>query len=203
MRAGLPRQCTPHPIREHVLVLDDEAMSDGGIHRRAMTMIGTSAPGPDDVLRPLDALSSELDRPALALRIRVWVHRYGLDEDLARGETPMRSVALALRARQLVARRSRERLATALERLVEVAERPPSPTEMAPLPRRELLDARIGLLRLAGRLGDERPVYARGVAMVSQLVCDGSGPALTPRAGVALRRAIAAATDALEGTFRS
>ena len=38
--------------------------------------------------------------------------------------------------------------------------------------------------------------------MVSQLVCDGTGPAFTPRAGLALRRAIAEATVALEGMFR-
>jgi hypothetical protein len=177
-------------------------MSDGEAHRRAVTVAGTSALGVDEVLRPLDALGAELDRPALALRFRVSVHRRLLDEDLARGDSPLRSVALALRAQQLVALRSRERLARALERLVERAERPPSPTEIVPLPHREILDARAGLLRLAGRLGDARPVYARGVAMVSQLVCDGTGPAFTPRAGVALRRAIAAAADALEGTFR-
>jgi hypothetical protein len=164
--------------------------------------MGTSAVDVDEVLRPLDALGADLDRPALALRIRVSVHRRGLDEDLARGDSPLRSVALALRARQLVARHSRERLARALERLVELAERPPSPTEIVPLPHREILNVRTGLLRLAGRLGDARPVYARGVAMVSQLVCDGTGPAFTPRCEVALRRAIAAATDALGGTFR-
>jgi hypothetical protein len=38
--------------------------------------------------------------------------------------------------------------------------------------------------------------------MVSQTLCDGTGPAFTPRAGLALRRAIAEATVALEGMFR-
>jgi len=38
--------------------------------------------------------------------------------------------------------------------------------------------------------------------MGSQLVCDGTGRAFTPRAGLALRRAIAEATDGLEGMFR-
>src|SRR5215218_9769816 len=176
MGAGVPRECTPHPIRERVLVLDDGAISDGGANRRAVTVRGTSTLGVEDVLRPLEELGAELDRPALALRIRVSVHRRVLDKDLAHGDSPLRSDAHALRARQLVERRSRERLARALERLVEGAERTPSPSEIVWLPKREILDARAGLLRLAGRLGDARPVYARGVAMVSRLVCDGTGP---------------------------
>jgi hypothetical protein len=45
-------------------------------------------------------------------------------------------------------------------------------------------------------------VYARGVAMVSRLIHDGTGPAFTPNAGAALRRAIAAAADALDGRWR-
>ena len=54
-----------------------------------------------------------------------------LDKDLAPGDSPLRSHVHALRARQLVDRRSRERLARALERLVEGAERTPSPSEIA------------------------------------------------------------------------
>jgi hypothetical protein len=167
-----------------------------------MTVSGTSTLGAHEILDVFEEVGAELDRPTLALRIRVAVRRRVLDEDLARGDSPLRGDVYALRARQLVERRSRERLARALERLVEGAERTPSPSEIVWLPKREILDARTGLLRLAGRLGDARPAYARGVAMVSQLVCDGTGPAFTPRAGLALRRAIAAATDALEGTFR-
>ena len=123
-------------------------------------------------------------------------------QGLARGDSPLRSDVYALRARQLVERRSRERLAEALERLVERAERTPSPSAIVWLPKREIIDARTELLSLARRLRDARPVYACGVAMVSQLVCDGTGPAFTPRAGLALRRAIAEATVALEGMSR-
>jgi hypothetical protein len=167
-----------------------------------MTVSGTSTLGAHEILDVFDEVGAELERPALALRIRVSVRRRVLDKDLARGDSPLRSDAHALRARQLVEGRSRERLAKALERLVEGAERTPSPSDIVWLPKREILDARIGLLSLARRLRDGRPVYACGVAMVSQLVCDGTGPAFAPRAGVALRRAIAEATDALEGAFR-
>jgi hypothetical protein len=156
----------------------------------------------DAVLTELDALCAELDRPALGVRVRVSTHRPSLDEELARGDSPVGSAALALRARQLVARRNRDRLARALARLVAYAEQPTSPGEAIWVPHREILEARTALLGLSDRLRDARPVYARGVAMVSRLIQDGTGPAYTPGGGVALRRATAAAADALEGRWR-
>jgi hypothetical protein len=166
-----------------------------------MTVAGISTLGAIEILDVFEELGAGLERPALALRVRVAVRRRVLDKDLARGGSPLRSDVYALRARQLVERRCRERLARALERLIEGAERTPSPSEIVSLPKREILDARTELLSLARRLRDTRPVYACGVAMVSQLVCDGTGPAFTPRAGLALRRAIAEAAVALEGMF--
>lgn len=156
----------------------------------------------DELLGALDTLSTELDRPGLAVRIHVSTHRLSLDRELARGDNPLGSAALALRARQLVSPRTRERLAATLERLVECAKRRPAPSEIVWVPHREILETRSELLGLASRLRDARPVYARGVAMVSRLIHDGTGPAFTPHAGVALRRAIAAAANALEGRWR-
>src|SRR5919108_2761719 len=70
-----------------------------------------------------DRLGAQLDRPALALRARVFASRRSLDEALADGASPVWNPALALRARQLVCRRSRQQLATSLERLVKEAKR--------------------------------------------------------------------------------
>jgi hypothetical protein len=156
----------------------------------------------DELLGALDTLTTELDRPGLAVRFHVSTHRLSLDRELARGDSPLGSAALALRARQLVSPRTRERLAAALERLVECAKRRPAPSEIVWVPHREILEARSELLGLASRLRDARPVYARGVAMVARLIHDGTGPAFTPHAGVALRRAVAAAANALEGRWR-
>lgn len=156
----------------------------------------------DELLVGLDALSEELDRPGLAVRIHVSTHRPSLDRELARGDDPLRSGALALRARQLASRRTRERLAAGLERLVELAERTPSQRQPVWIPRREILEARSQLIGLASRLRDTRPVYARGVAMVSRLIQDGTGPAFAANADGALRGAIAAAASALEGRWR-
>jgi hypothetical protein len=155
----------------------------------------------DELLGALDTLSAELDRGGLAVRIHVSTHRLSLDRELARGDNPLYSAALALRARQLVEPRTRERLAAAVERLVECAQRTPALSEIVWVPHREILETRSELLGLASRLRDARPVYARGVAMVSRLIHDGTGPAFTPHAGAAMRRAIAAAANALEGRW--
>jgi len=148
-------------------------------------------------------LGAQLDRPALALRVRVFASRRSLDEALADGASPLWNPALALRARQLVSRGSRQQLATSLERLVSEAKRSVSPRALAvPLPRREILEAQTCLFSIAACLRDERPVYARGVALLSRLLSEGSGPAYNPHAGGSLRHAVGAIAAALDGRWR-
>jgi hypothetical protein len=149
-------------------------------------------------------LAAQLDRPALVLRARVFASRRSLDEALADGASPLWTPALALRARQLVSRGSRQQLATSLEGLVTEAKRSASPRAVAvPLPRREILEAQPSVLSVAARLRDERPVYARGMALLSRLLSDGSGPAYNPHAGGSLRRAVGAIAAALDGQWRT
>jgi hypothetical protein len=152
-----------------------------------------------EALGVFDAFATSLERPSLGLRLRVRIRARALDEELARGASPTRTRELALRAKQLVAPQLRERLAAALENLVEDVERPPSISNIVPLPRREIIELRAPLIGLARRLRDPAPVYSRGAAMVSLLVRDGTGPAFTPGAGAALRRALRVATEALNG----
>jgi hypothetical protein len=149
-------------------------------------------------------LGAQLDRPALTLRARVFASRRSLDEALAAGASPLWTPELALRARQLVSRGSRQHLATSLERLVEEAKRPVPPRAVAlPLPRREILEAQTSLFSIAARLRDERPVYGRGVALLSRLLSDGTGPAYNPHAGGSLRHAVGAIAAALDGQWRT
>ena len=102
-------------------------------------------------------LGPQLDRPALTLRARVFASRRSLDEALADGASPLWTPELALRARQLVSRSSRQQLATRLERLVKEATRSVSPRAVAvPLPRREILEAQTSLFSIASCLRDER-----------------------------------------------
>lgn len=194
---GMPRWGLM-PIASGGLWTDDRCHGITSASVGVVNMIRRRTPG-SHVDEALGALSAEVDRPGLAARIHASTHRLSLDRELARGDDPLRSGALALRARQLVSPRTRERLAAAVERIVERAQREPSPSETVWVPRRQILEARSDLLGLVSRLRDARPVYARGVAMVSRLIQDGTGPAYTPHAVVALRREIAAAAKALDG----
>ena len=149
-----------------------------------------------------DRVGARLDRPALALRARVFARRRSLDEALADGASPLWSPELALRARQLVSSRSREALAAGVERLVEDAKRPIPPRAVAvPRPRREILESQTCLFRIAARLRDHRPVYARGMALLSRLLHDGTGPAYDPHAAGSLRHAVGAIAAALDGQW--
>ena len=184
------------------------AQHHGASDGRRESVVGQDHPSDDlasvsEPVRAVAAFTAMLDRPSLRLRLRVCARAGALDNELAGGASPLHSRELALRARQLVNAKSREVLASALESLCEHAERAASSTAIVPLPRREITESRASLLALALRLRDPRPVYARGAAMVSVLVRDGTGPALTPGAGLALRRSVRAATEALDGTWQA
>ena len=145
-----------------------------------------------------------LDRPALALRARVFASRRSFDEALPAGASPVWTPELALRARQLVSHSSRQQLATSLEGLVKEATRSVPPRAVAVrLPRREILEAQTTLFSIASCLRDERPVYARGMALLSRLLTDGSGPAYNPHPGGSLRHAVGAIAAALDGQWRT
>jgi hypothetical protein len=151
--------------------------------------------------RGFTALATNIDRPSLRLRLRVSTQSTALDNELARGSSPMHSRELALRARQLVEPKRRERLASALESLCEHAQCASSTTSIVPLPRREITEAGASLLALAQRLRDPAPIYAGGAAMISVLLRDGTGPAYTAGAGPELRRGLRAAAAALDGAW--
>jgi hypothetical protein len=137
----------------------------------------------------------EDDRGGLALRrLQPW-HRLAargragrLDRELARGTSPEASASLAARAMMLTSMPFRRDLAASLRRIVLAVGEPPPfqhaastlPAEARP-PRIPLSEARIsrsaGLLtELASRLVQRGPVPVAGVAMVSVLLADGTGP---------------------------
>jgi hypothetical protein len=138
------------------------------------------------------------DRVGLALRrLRPW-HRLlahcqagRLDRELAEGTSPEASAALAARAMRLTSLGYRRDLAASLRRIVvatgepapvravQVAA-PKSPGAARPL-RVPLHHARVSqyarlLAELATRLAAPGPVPVRGVAMVTRLLSEGTGP---------------------------
>jgi hypothetical protein len=139
------------------------------------------------------------DGPGLILRARVWIRALELDAALAGGADPARSEELELRARQLPDRRTRERMATAITRLIRVADgrRAPIVTPQAPFTPKQVRANRSLLLQLAERLRDSESVALRGMALTSLLLNDARGPLSTDSDPLTLERGIRAALSAL------
>jgi hypothetical protein len=121
--------------------------------------------------------------PTVPRRIKVFFARARLDRELASGLAPDETVEHALRAAQLLSARNRLGLAASIEHVLQAAEEPPRAYSAAvPLRRREVLEARPGLLQLAQRLRSGEPVNVRGVVEARELLLDGGSPLYAPSA---------------------
>jgi hypothetical protein len=98
-----------------------------------------------------------------------------LDTALIAGADPSSSRQLAARARLLTSASHRTLLASSIERLTQSAYRPVSRRRVCPCREAVLANAQ-PLRELATRLRADRPLYARGIAIVDELVSDGTGP---------------------------
>ena len=120
-------------------------------------------------------------RPTLVDSVRVAMRRTRLDHELAGGMAVHADPLRAHRARQLTTRRSRERLAAAIDKLVETSAKPRTGrSAAAPVRWSEVAAAKAALLGVADVLRSPGPVNARGIAMVRSLLSDSSGAALQP-----------------------
>jgi hypothetical protein len=99
-----------------------------------------------------------------------------LDRDLAAGADPIGSDELSLRVGQLAAGATRVRLARVLHDAVAVANGRHPPLTVTRLQRATIRDNQELLLALADRVRDGGVVGVRGLAMVSELLEDRSGP---------------------------
>jgi hypothetical protein len=116
-----------------------------------------------------------------------------LDGELARGARPESDLMLAVRAMQLVSPRTRALLSASIRR-ADLAGRP----RIVPLPNRMVLaDVPDSLAELGDALLAAGPVPVRGVAMVTQLLADGTGPLYRPRRADELAAVIRQAIQAL------
>lgn len=94
-------------------------------------------------------------------------------------------------------REDRERLARALQAILEQAERPRIHVSRAPIPRRPVADAAEELRLLEIRLRAPGSADLRGIADVNRLLSDGTGPLYNRRAPQSLGDAATAARLAL------
>jgi hypothetical protein len=105
-----------------------------------------------------------------------------LDRELAAGASPETSAILAARATALTSTKARRDLATSVQQILAAAGQPPAaPPAPAAAVRPALNWARISgsavpLATLAATLAAPGPAPVQGVAMVSRLLADGTGP---------------------------
>lgn len=134
------------------------------------------------------------------VRIRVRLHRWTLDHELAAGCAANRSPAHRLRAAQLVDQRTRCELARSLREVVRAAESPRHrrPSAAVPIDRQAVLPVREGIVGLADRLLQPVPLNPRGVARVAILLADGAGPLYGPVPGRSIRDTLWWVADGLQ-----
>jgi hypothetical protein len=138
-------------------------------------------------------------RPSLAVRIRTWLRRNHLDEELAHGADPDTTAELNRRATQLRSPAERSRLANALTETLGDARRGTPVTIRAQPQRAEVRAAADDLQALIARLRDGRPISVRGAAITARLMSDRAGP-LRRDGGEDMQHAIRAARFALDAT---
>jgi hypothetical protein len=114
--------------------------------------------------------------PRQFARIRARLRRRELDAALAEGRDPWSSSELIARAAHLGAPSERRQLATALERLVALAEHRHRMSPYVRIRRRAVLDQREPLLALATRLRDPAPIDVALLAQLALLAWDESSP---------------------------
>jgi hypothetical protein len=134
----------------------------------------------------------------LAVRARVWLRRFSLDQRLASGADPRSSPELARRAQELCQLRLRRQLSADIERTIEAASIPDRwLTAAIPISRRSITECRPLLLGLAQDLRCAGPLYARGIALVRLLLMDGGSPLYAPSEPCQLEEEIHRARSAL------
>jgi len=121
-----------------------------------------------------------------------------LDTSLAAGASPESGPLIALRARALVVPAQRRRLASDWERVVRAARERPASTKQVPLRRDWIVAAEADIRELQRSLRASAPVPARGVAMASNLLTDGTGPVYNRNSRADLRAAVQEAIQHLD-----
>ena len=151
----------------------------------------------EDLLLSYGRLARRALKPGRLARLIAQARGGSLDRALIAGFDPAGSRLLAARALTLNSARSRASLASGLERLLEAAQGPPSMRRVRPQ-RDAVITNAVELRALAAALRGSSPIYARGVAVVDELLSDGTGPAYKGD-GEALAGRLAEARAAMNG----
>jgi hypothetical protein len=129
--------------------------------------------------------------PSLSLRLRVRVARSRLDREIAAGAPPQESPARSVRAAQLAAPETRRTIAVVLETVVESAEEcRHDRCSCLVLEHDAVLEARDGLVELAGRLRSDELLTPRALALAFVLAEHRDSPLVSAAAARTVREAL-------------
>jgi len=116
-------------------------------------------------------------RTSLRIRLQALARRGRLDRELAAGADPNATALRRERAHRLLSDRMRGDLAQALENLLADAERSPKPfSSRVPIARAAIRDSRWDIESIVQRLREPAYISPQGMAMLSVLLSDGTGP---------------------------
>ncbi len=135
-------------------------------------------------------------KPSRSARLAAHLRAAKLDRELIAGGDPAASPQLAARAAQLTARPVRDAIADGLQRLLAGA-RGRRGRYQVPMANRAINANAAELSELAEMLRSDALLYAQGLAILHELVVDGTGPAYGPGDGQALARRLSEARAAL------
>jgi hypothetical protein len=136
--------------------------------------------------RPWDRLLARLRAPSL-------------DRQLAAGRSPGSGPALARRAREIISPAGRRELAQRWEHVLDLARRPPAGlTSRGPLCRGRIAAAERDVQEMLAVLTGALPITARGAAMASVLLSDGTGPLHNRRSPLDLGAEVRQATRQMD-----
>jgi hypothetical protein len=132
-------------------------------------------------------------------RLLARVRAPSLDRQLLAGCPPGSSRALAIRARQIVSPAGRRGLAQGWEHVLDLGRRPPVPrTPRGPLCRGRIAAAERDVREMLAVLTGALPITARGAAMASVLLSDGTGPLHNHRSPLDLGAEVRQATRQMD-----
>jgi hypothetical protein len=134
------------------------------------------------------------------VRVLVRLFAATLDRQLAQGRAPESNRILAARAQELVLPRTRRALAQNWAHVLKTARTPP-PIGRVPLNREGVIACEAELHALLSALVDPLPPPARGAAMVSWLLRDGTGPLYDRRRSAELASMLREVNAQLDPSF--
>jgi hypothetical protein len=134
--------------------------------------------------------------PGLTARLAARIRGHSLDRALIEGADPAATEELAARAARLTSRSMRREVARGLDRLARDEREGGRRWRLRPFRAAAAANA-TELQALAARLREPGPLYARGIAMLSRLLTEGTGPAYSDRRGDLLGRRLREARVAM------